>query len=203
MILVCGSNGSGKSTFTYAARDDKRKNIPFIDPDRIARDKQCSPVEAGKIVSKAAQKYVEDGQSFVRESTLTAKFDFQLIQTAKRKGFRVYLTYIGLKNADIAVCRVKERHANGGHSVPEEDIRRRYGRGLKNLSTAIQLADKAVIIDNSDQGYTEVAVFENGRIVSNAYTPDWFKAPLEAVLASNAEQIQRENPSDHMGIKSR
>ena len=51
MIMICGPNGAGKSTLTYAARKKDGMDIPYIDPDRIAKDLQCTPIEAGKIVS--------------------------------------------------------------------------------------------------------------------------------------------------------
>ena len=43
------------------------------------------------------------------------------------------MTFLWLKNADLAVSRVQERIKMGGHSVPEQTIRRRYDAGLKNF----------------------------------------------------------------------
>ena len=40
---------------------------------------------------------------------------------------------MGLNSVDIAVERVKERIKNGGHGIPEEDIKRRYVESIDNL----------------------------------------------------------------------
>ena len=52
----------------------------------------------------------------------------------------------------------RERAARGGHSVPYEDVIRRFARSLENLPKAIALADKATILDNSTQGYRLIQV---------------------------------------------
>jgi hypothetical protein len=44
-----------------------------------------SPVEAGKIVSRISQELIANGQSFVKKSTLTSNFNFQLILAAKNE----------------------------------------------------------------------------------------------------------------------
>jgi predicted ABC-type ATPase len=48
-------------------------------------------------------------------------------------GYRVCLFFLWLPSADIAVARVANRVAQGGHNVPSVDIRRRYVSGLRNL----------------------------------------------------------------------
>ena len=190
MVMVCGSNGAGKSTLTYRARAESGDTLPFLDPDRIAKEQQCSPIMAGKIVTSTIKKYIEAGQGFVRESTLTANFDFQSMRAAKEKGFHVTLHYVGIGSADDAVARVKQRHADGGHTVPEEDIRRRYERSLENLPEAIKQADLARILDNSGNDYNLIAVFERGRLVSHTSTPPWFQKTLEKL--QNREALEEE-----------
>jgi predicted ABC-type ATPase len=174
MTLVCGPNGSGKSTLTYGLIQNK-DGIPFIDPDRIVKEDKCSPIEAGKKVSRLAKQYISDRQSFLKESTLTSQFDFTLIESAKNNGFSVHLIYICTRSADISVKRVAIRHAMGGHTVPEEDIRRRYERSINNLSKAIKLVDTATIIDNGDRsGYQYVAHFAEGILMKCYYSTPWF-----------------------------
>lgn len=41
--------------------------------------------------------------------------------------------FLWLPSQEFAVQRVAERVIQGGHDIPELDIRRRYDRGLKNL----------------------------------------------------------------------
>jgi predicted ABC-type ATPase len=41
--------------------------------------------------------------------------------------------FLWLPSPEFAIQRVAERVIQGGHNIPEPDIRRRYDRGLKNL----------------------------------------------------------------------
>ena len=77
---------------------------------------------------------------------------------AKKKGYSIELVYIGLESSDLAWARVASRAVRGGHSVPYEDVIRRFTRSLENLPKAIALADKATILDNSTQGYRLIQV---------------------------------------------
>jgi predicted ABC-type ATPase len=186
MALVCGPNGSGKSTLTYTAIIKKTENVPFIDPDRVMKERQCSSIEAGRIVSKKIEEYIIRKQSFLRESTLSSNFDLKIIGEAKEKGFKISLAYICLENVNYNIDRVAYRFAHGGHTLPTEDIIRRYYRSLKNLPEAIKRVDEAIIFDNGDVGYREVAQFKNGQLVSHSFTPKWFEATLTTLGLKNA-----------------
>lgn len=180
LILFCGCNGAGKSTFTYSTLNEK-VNIIYIDPDRIAKEKNCSPMQAGRTAITLTNKYLTDKQSFLKESTLSSKSDLKLMKNAQNAGFIVTLIYISLNSADKAVQRVSDRYKNGGHSVPEEDIRRRYTRSLENLPHAILIVDYVKVFDNSQNHYRSVANFEKGQLKSLNLSPDWFKTAKETL----------------------
>ena len=155
LICICGPNGAGKSTYTRTVAT--MENLLVIDPDKLAAD-GLFPIAAGKATAKMARLFLENGVSFARESTLTSHFDFILMSEAKKKGYSIELVYIGLESSDLAWARVASRAARGGHSVPYEDVIRRFARSLENLPKAIALADKATILDNSTQGYRLIQV---------------------------------------------
>jgi predicted ABC-type ATPase len=181
MIMVCGSNGAGKSTFTRAAQERGEYTMPFLDPDEIGKNAQASAIQAGKLVIAATKGHINDKVSFVRESTLSGKFDLKILQEANAKGFETELVYVCNGAPDTAVARVAQRYAKGGHTVPENDIRRRFTRSLRHLPEAIRLVDKATIYDNSSDMYRKVATFEKGQLKTHNFTPEWFKEPLEAL----------------------
>lgn len=118
----------------------------------------CPRLPLEKLLQKWPAFFLENGVSFARESTLTSHFDFILMSEAKKKGYSIELVYIGLESSDLAWARVASRAARGGHSVPYEDVIRRFVRSLENLPKAIALADKATILDNSTQGYRLIQV---------------------------------------------
>ena len=191
LIMLCGPNGAGKSTLTSEVRQKNIHQLPLVDPDKIAKDRHVSPIEAGRIATAFIRENIAKNLSFIRESTLTAKFDFQMIKAAKESGFKVILIYVGLNSVDIAIDRVQQRYAKGGHSVPEEDIRRRYLRSLENLPEAIRQVDRAVIFDNSRGKYKQVAVFEKGRLISHISPPEWFKETFKTFLTPKKKERTR------------
>ena len=53
---------------------------------------------------------------------------------------------------------MKARVIEGGHNIPEETIRRRYSRGVINLTTKfIGICDYWIVINNSSRPFTFVA----------------------------------------------
>lgn len=92
----------------------------------------------------------------------------------------VNLIYIGVADAEISIDRVAQRVALCGHSVPQEDIRRRYARSLANLPVALRQADRTTIFDNSTEaGYQPVLIIENGRVTEQVRElPEWLKTLL-------------------------
>lgn len=59
--------------------------------------------------------------------------------------------YLWLSDENLAVKRVAQRVEQGGHRVPEADIRRRYKQGLKYvMNYYLPCSDNAIILDNSN-----------------------------------------------------
>ena len=95
--------------------------------------------------------------------------------TAKEKGYRIELYYVGLESADLAVERVKYRVQNGGHGIPEIDIRKRYYKSFEQLKKIITYCDKIELYDNT-VSFRAIAVYENGEwILIDDNIPEWCK----------------------------
>lgn len=68
------------------------------------------------------------------------------------------LIFLWLETVELAVERVKTRVLLGGHDIPEETIRRRYERGLKNLfGLYIPISNAWSVRDTSDMRSIEIA----------------------------------------------
>ena len=163
--VVAGANGCGKSTLTRGNPSDFSK-LPLLDPDAIANTirflkDEASALAAGREVLQKVGLYIETRQSFAVETTLSGKNYLRVIADARRIGFQVVLVYIGTERVEINLARIANRVLNGGHDVPEDDVRRRYIRSFRHLPQAIALADGVLLFDNStDLGYQLVAVGE-------------------------------------------
>jgi len=91
-----------------------------------------------------------------------------------------------LPTVELAIKRVADRVRQGGHSVPEKDIRRRYRRGLENLFGSYAfLAQTCVIYDNSGRRPEKVAFWKKGRFYKLQ------EAPWRAIL----KQVNRDEAS--------
>ncbi len=92
------------------------------------------------------------------------------------------LVYVGIDGERLAIQRVKERREEGGHDVPERDIRRRYRRSLAHLPGAIARSDHALLYDNSAPAPAGPRVFaeiEQGIVTAlEADRPPWLGRAL-------------------------
>ena len=65
-------------------------------------------------------------------------------------GYLVKLIFLSLMSADEAVIRVTHRVRQGGHSIPEATIRRRFEAGLRHFhETYRHRVDLWQLFDNS------------------------------------------------------
>lgn len=110
LVYVCGCNGAGKSTFIDVFfRKDFEPKLTLLDPDKIACEYNLSEIESGKKIITLIKKLLDSRQSFVKESTLTSKLDFKIIDNAKKLGYQTFLCYIGVESPDVNDARIKGR----------------------------------------------------------------------------------------------
>ena len=68
---------------------------------------------------------LQQRESFVVETTLSGNGTITMMRQAREAGYRISVVYIALKYPELNIERVQIRVAEGGHDVPEADIRRR------------------------------------------------------------------------------
>lgn len=80
----------------------------------------------------------------------------------KRRGYEINIFFVWISTVDVALARIRKRVLHGGHNVPEEDVRRRFGRSVRNFLLCYrQLADSWFVFDNS--GRPSLVAFEKHR----------------------------------------
>ncbi len=165
LILFAGVNGAGKSTlfniFEELA-DMERINVDEIVKTIGKWDNAKDVMEAGKIAVKKQRDLVTQGESFNQETTLCGKSIVALLQRAKGEGYSIEVFYVGVSSVDIAIDRVKERVKNGGHGVPEADIKRRYNESIDNIISVMEICDKIELFDNTNE-FLRIAVYQKGK----------------------------------------
>ena len=156
VIVIAGPNGAGKTTLAPFLLRDTLDVLEYVNADPIALglsgfDPESVALQAGRVMLNRLHDLGEQGRTFAFESTLAARSYVRRIERLRGDQYRFQLMFLWLRSADLAVERVRERVRAGGHHVPDEVVRRRYGAGLRNFWTLYQpSADAWSVYDNSE-----------------------------------------------------
>ena len=156
VIVIAGSNGSGKSTAAPALLQDTVHIKDFVNADVIAQglsafQPEKAAIQAGRVMLDRIKSLAKENNNFAFETTLASRTFAGWIEKLKERSFQFHLVFLWLRDVELAISRVADRVRMGGHSVPEETIRRRYAAGLRNFfSLYSPIADSWQIYDNSD-----------------------------------------------------
>lgn len=181
--VVAGPNGAGKTTLVtqrLAARaiDDE---FEVINPDVIA---QSLPFLNGRLDERRAGEQailrrnalVASGKSLAIETTLSGHSAMRFMGGAREAGFKVNLVYVGIDSPELSIDRVRTRVADGGHDVPIEALVRRHPDSMVKLPMAMDLAERAYVIDNSARRRRLLLIWDEGGVrYLDTDTPDWFR----------------------------
>jgi len=163
LFIISGCNGAGKTTASYSILPEMLDCEEFVNADEIAKGlspfkPEYAAIQAGRLMLDRINKLIEKGQDFAFETTLATKSYKNLVLDAKEKGYHVTLLFFWLRTSDLAVKRVETRVKEGGHSIPESVIRRRYENGLRNFYNIFEsIVDEWMFIDNSGEPYEIIA----------------------------------------------
>ena len=132
---------------------------------------QREALAASQIFLERLNKLEQGERSFALDTTLAARSYKDRIRNWKSLGFTVNVMFLCLPSPEFAIQRVAERVIQGGHNIPEPDIRRRYDRGLKNLfNVYLPIVDDVWIMNASVISPDLVLERLNGKV--NILIPD-------------------------------
>ncbi|MBS0246014.1 MAG: zeta toxin family protein [Proteobacteria bacterium] len=156
--IVAGPNGSGKSSL-YGNTDIEAfdQSIWIINPDLLTRRLQEvehlpmreANVQAVTRIETWLDASIAVHQTIGVETVLSTDKYRRLVTEAKGRGFVFRLIFVMLESVELNVQRVRIRVEKGGHDVPEDRIRARWGRSLAQLPWFLEEADDAALFDNS------------------------------------------------------
>ncbi len=153
--MIAGPNGAGKTTFSHELIASSSLLYEYLNADEIARGlaplhPEKMALTASKLMIQRLKELLKSNQSFAFETTAAGTNYVHHLKHAKAQGYEINLIFLWLDSPQQAVRRVAKRVKQGGHDIPEKTIIRRYYAGVKNLLSAyLQIADRALIIDNS------------------------------------------------------
>jgi len=154
LYIIAGPNGAGKTTASFNLLPELLHCPNFVNADEIA--KGLSPfapndmaVQAGRLMLKRIEELLPQRADFAIETTLATRSYVRLVHRAQQLGYRVHLLFFYLETEQQAIERVAQRVSNGGHDIPEADIRRRFKRGINNLvNLYAPICDVVYVLNN-------------------------------------------------------
>ena len=154
LYIIAGPNGAGKTTASFNLLPNILHCPNFVNADEIARGlspfaPETVAFQAGRIMLARIEELLPQKVDFAIETTLATRSYVQLVHRAQALGYKVHLIFFCLENEEQAIARVAQRVSNGGHNIPEADIRRRFKRGIYNLlNLYMPICDSALVYNN-------------------------------------------------------
>jgi predicted ABC-type ATPase len=138
VYVIAGPNGAGKTTFATEFLPEFVDCREFLNADLIAAGlspfaPETQNLRAGRLLLERIHELFSARVDFAFETTLAGRSYARMLKTFRQEGYRVVLFFLWLPSVELAVSRVAMRVRQGGHNIPEADIRRRYTAGLRNF----------------------------------------------------------------------
>jgi predicted ABC-type ATPase len=138
VIIIAGPNGAGKTTFAREFLPNEAGCPVFVNADLIAAGlapfaPETAAVRAGRLMLAELERHFRAHTSFAFETTLSGRGYLQHIRKWQSAGYKVKLIFLRLDSVEEAIARVAQRVRQGGHSIPEATIRRRFAAGRENF----------------------------------------------------------------------
>ncbi len=173
--IIGGVNGVGKSSFTGVLKEMRSDLGQIIDVDSITARLGGESLAGGKESIRRINEYLDKGQSFTQETTLSGYRTEATAKKAREAGYSVRMYYIGLNSAAESLARIENRVRRGGHNIPSDDVLRRFAGRWEALAKVLPYCDTAEFYDN-DNGFTLVAEYRNGELLlTGDERPDWIQ----------------------------
>ena len=147
VIALAGPNGAGKSTVGPDLLRGALHVTEFVNADVIAQglsafEPDAVAIAAGRVMSARLREWASHRADFAFETTLAGRTHARDADPEPASN--------RVRGPEVAIERVRSRVELGGHSIPDETVRRRYAAGLRNFfHVYIPLATSWRLYDNS------------------------------------------------------
>jgi predicted ABC-type ATPase len=155
VIIIAGPNGAGKTTFAREFLPNEAGCPVFVNADLIAAGlapfaPETAAMHAGRLMLQELARHFAARESFAFETTLAGRGYVHHIRAWQAAGYRVKLIFLQLDSPEEAIARVAQRVRQGGHTIPQETIRRRFAAGRENFERVYApLVDAWALYDNA------------------------------------------------------
>lgn len=175
LTIFAGVNGAGKSTLYRILNGNfgvRLNSDEIVQNNKWDWKDSASQLKAAKELIRLQNELLKNHESFNRETTLCGTSIVKTIETAAEQGYRIELFYVGVASPEIAIKRVREREAKGGHGVSAETIEHRYDNSQENMKMIFGLCDAVHFYDNT-VSMKEICWCKGNEIRSNVTAFEW------------------------------
>ncbi len=200
LTIIAGPNGAGKSTYSemllleHGIKSfdyDKELDIQWrrfsFDPsvERGVRE------SVEKLFTESKQNALHSYSNFSFETNYHTEEVVNTMKIFSHNGFLTELIFIALESSELAIERVKDRVAKGGHYVDEETIRERFNLGLHLLDSSYSEFDTVSIYLSETNDLKEILFIEPKKGILKRFQK--LPSQLKNKLPNLAFQIAKEN----------
>jgi predicted ABC-type ATPase len=181
LFIIAGPHGAGKTTSALQLLPDFLQCEEFVNADSIASGlSQFKPesvaMAAGRAMLSRINELIKCKKSFAFETTLASRFFANVKKECKRLDYSTNIIFLWLQSPELAIKRVAIRVKNGGHSIPEDIIYRRYKKGIENFfNLYMPITANWTIYDNSHANPILVGKKLHGKNVEIINKTIWLK----------------------------
>ena len=192
LTIVIGANGAGKTTWCREHRASLPK--PFYNADSIAEGlgDANDPIlqrDARRLVDERIRNDLEARTTFGFESTYSGRSRPNIVRTAKGLGYTTIAIFLGTRNAEVNISRVRKRVSEGGHHVEPSEVRRRWTAAWTTLIDTWEEFDTVRVLDTSGPKPIEIARKNGPRVTMPATPPNWARGLPQATLSRLSKSI--------------
>lgn len=193
VYIIGGPNGAGKTTVALKLFPEVLASKEFVNADFIAKglsafDMESVALAAGRLMVERIHELKSRKKDFAFESTLASRFLAPFLSECKREHYTITLIYVWIESVEIAIERIRERVNQGGHSIPDDVVRRRFERSISNFFNLYKpLADSWRFIDNTYSKPQFIEYKDIGKSVTTLL-PERMKTIMKSQVREPEEQ---------------
>ena len=201
LLVIAGSNGAGKSTYSKLFLPDEMRDVDVWDFDiqfyefkKLAIKQGLSPKEAtikaeekvSALFNERRRACMQKKFSFAYEGHFTGGAQWQPLLEAKQQGFYVHMIFLGLPSVEKSMERVRARVKAGGHYVNEQNIKINFYGNMDMLDRNLKLPDQIDIYEAGKKIYpAKICTIINGIVVASLpVIPGWIKNEMPELKAA-------------------
>jgi predicted ABC-type ATPase len=136
LVIIGGPNGAGKTTL--CVRMTTALGLTYLGADQIAAERGLAStgqdaIRAARLFSGKVAEALARRESTLIESTLSGLSTRRLLASFRRAEYDITVALVFVDSPEVCIGRIRGRVARGGHFVPDDEVRRRFGRSLWNF----------------------------------------------------------------------